>query len=478
MTYDPVGTSSFEAKAKDIFGEVCIDKGLFIDSGLMARSIPTFVGEWILDRFAPDGVLTDEIQDTINQFISEHLPRKDQKEAIKNRLAEGEPMTVLDHFSAFVDLRNNTRGVNISCIDEKGYVAANLLERYPNLLGGGLWGAGKLVYHPPDPEVGASSGSVWLNEFKPMQVTQLDLDYYCEERSQFALDEWRKLLITSMGSNPNAYTPRQQQLLLARIIPIVQGRTNVIELAPKGTGKSFIYQNLSRYVRTLSGGKVTAPVLFYNLQTRTPGLLTQYDVVVFDEAQTVSFDNPGEVVGILKDYMESGRYTRGEKQVTDDTAIVFLGNIPLDSSGRPSQPILFYNLPTFLQETAFIDRLHGIITGWEIPRVTVDTPARGIGFKADFFGEVLHALRDRPGYDEYVASHMRLHGTEDMRDTKAIRRLAAGFLRLLFPDLEVQPEQFQKYCIDPSVELRQTVRDQLSRLDPEYRVVRIRGEAV
>lgn len=472
------GHHNGENKAKKIFGEVCIDKGLFLTSGLMARSIPTFVAEWILDRFSPDGVLTDEVQENINQFITNHLPRKDQKEIIKNRLSQGESLTILDHFSAFVDLKTNTRRVHIPCIDEQGYISDHLLDSYPKLLGGGIWGAGKLVYYPPDPEVKGSRGKVWLRDFKPMQVAKLDLDYYCDERAQFSLSEWRELLVTSMGSNPKVYTPRQQQLLLTRLIPIIQNRLNLIELAPKGTGKSFVYQNLSRYVRILSGGKVSAAVLFYNLASQVPGLLTQYDLVVFDEAQTISFDNPGEVIGILKDYLESGRYTRGNKLVTEDAGIVLLGNIPLDSNHRPSQSILFYNLPTFLQETAFIDRLHGILPGWEIPRITVDTPARGIGFKADFFGEVLHALRARPGYDEYVAAHMKLHGTEDMRDKNAIQRLTAGYLKLLFPDLKLSPEEFQRYCIDPSIELRQAIRDQLGKLDPEYSMVRIKGEAI
>ena len=473
------GHNDFENKVKTSFGEVCINKGLFLDSGLISRSIPTFVAEWILDRFSPDGVLTDEIQEKINQFISNHLPRKDQKEVIKNRLAQGDNLTLLDHFSVFVDLRSNTRQVMIPCIDEWGHISDNLVENYPNLLGGGIWGAGKLVYYPPDPEVKGSQGEIWLKDFKPMQVAKLDIGYYCEERAQFTLDEWRELLVTSMGSNPNVYTPRQQQLLLTRLIPIVQGRVNLIELAPKGTGKSFVFQNLSRYVRVLSGGKVTAAVLFYNLASQTPGLLTQYDIIVFDEAQTISFDNPGEVIGILKDYLESGRYTRGNKSVTEDTGVVLLGNIPLDSTGRPSQAVLFYNLPHFLQETALIDRLHGILPGWEIPRVTVDTPARGVGFKADFFGEVLHALREHPGgYDEYVAAHLKLHGTEDMRDKKAVQRLATGYLKLLFPNLKPSPEEFQKYCVEPSVELRQVIRDQLSKLDPEYSILKIRGEAI
>lgn len=467
----------FENKAKSIFGEVCIDKGLFLDSGMLGRSIPTFVAEWILDRFCPDGDLTKDVQDNIYRFIQSHLPRKDQKEEIKHRLSQGEALTILDHFSVFVDLKTNTHRASIPCIDEKGFIESYLLEQYPNLLGGGIWGAGKLVYYPPDPDAPYSVGQVWLKEFKPMQVARLDLDYYCEARSEFSLLEWRELLVNAMGSNPRAYTPRQQLLLLTRLLPMVQRRINLIELAPKGTGKSFIFQNLSRHVRVVSGGRVTAPVLFYNLASQTPGLLTQYDVVVFDEAQTISFDNPGEVVGILKDYLESGRYTRGSKMATADAGFVLLGNIPIDSRGKPAEPVLFYNLPGFLRETAFIDRLHGIVPGWDLPRFTADMPSRGIGFKADFFGEVLHALRERPGYDEYVAAHMELHGTDDMRDTNAIRRLVAGYLKLLFPDLNISREEFQKYCVEPGVELRQAIRSQLSKLDPEYTIVSIRGRA-
>jgi ATP-dependent Lon protease len=470
--------STVENKAKSIFGEVCIDKGLFLDSGMINRSIPTFVAEWILDRFCPDGNLSEEIQHQINTFIQEHLPRKDQKEEIKHKLSQGEVLTILDHFSVYVDLKLNTHRVHMPCIDERGFIEKHILDRYPKLLGGGIWGAGKLVYFPPDPDSPQSRGQVWLREFKPMQVAKLDVDYYCDARSEFSILEWRELLVNAMGSNPQAYTPLQQQHLLTRLLPMLQRRTNLIELAPKGTGKSFIYQNLSRHVRVVSGGKVTAPVLFYNLASQTPGLLAHYDVVVFDEAQTISFDSPGEVVGILKDYLESGRYTRGNQLVTADSGFILLGNIPLDSRGKPREAVLFYNLPEFLQETAFIDRLHGILPGWEIPRFTANMPARSIGFKADFFSEILHALRDRPGYDEYVSTHMQLTGTDDMRDKNAIQRIATGFLKLLFPNLILTPEEFHDYCIGPSIRLRQIIRDQLSQMDPEYRVVRIRGEVV
>jgi ATP-dependent Lon protease len=477
MSSTLAGTNeAFRSKARDVFGEVCIDKSLYVTSGMLSRSIPTFVGEWILDTYCPDGKFTPDVQAKIDRFITDHLPRKDQKEAIKNRLANSDAVTLLDQFSVSVDLGTNSLKLRIPSIDERGHIERYLVDQFPHLLGGGIWGAGKLSYHPPDPNETSSRGEVWMVDFKPLQVAKLDVDYYREQRSQFTLNEWRQLLVNSMGYNPDAYAPRQQQVLLTRLLPMVQPRVNLIELAPKGTGKSFVFQNLSRYARLVSGGKISAPVLFYDLAARTPGLLTQYDVVVLDEAQTISFTNPGEVVGVLKDYLESGRYTRGRQMATADAGLVLLANIPTDAAGQPREQVLFYNLPAFLQETAFIDRLHGIVPGWLLPRITTDAPARGIGFKADFFGEVLHALRDVGGFGEYVASHLRLRGTDDMRDTKAIERLAGGFLKLLFPDLRLSSDEFYNYCVEPAVALRQAIRDQLSRLDQEYKALVISAE--
>jgi len=466
----------YTEKAKQLFGEVCIDKTLCLEAGLVARSIPTFVGEWLVDRFCPDGRLTPDVLLEIELFVREHLPTKDQKEEIKNRLSNGETLVLLDHFSVTVDLKTMTKRLLIPCIDEIGYVENFILDKYPLLLRGGIWGAGKLSYHPPDPIEGRSRGEVWLTEFRPLQVASLDLDFYCEQRAQFALNEWRELLVNSMGYNPEAYSPEQQFLLLTRLVPIVQPRVNLVELSPKGTGKSFVFSNLSRYARMISGGKVTAAVLFYNLATKQPGLLTQYDVVVFDEAQTISFDNPGEVVGVLKDYLESGKYTRGRQVATADAGVLFLGNIPIGSDGLPREPILFKNLPEFLRETAFIDRLHGILPGWQLPRISTNSPSQGIGFKADFFGEVLHQLRDRGGYSEYVAQHMKITGTNDMRDKKAIEKIAIGYLRLLFPDLRLSADEFYNYCVLPAVRLRQSVREELAKMDPEYKIVTIGAE--
>jgi len=463
----------FETKARNIFGEVCIDKSLMDKSGLRERSIPTFVGEWLIDRYCEAGDFNEEVEKKIRNFINKHLPSKDQKDVIKNRLSNGEAVVILDNFIVTIDLKKDRKILHIPCIDTKGYVENYLVDKYPNFLRGGIWGAGKLCYHSPSTSSDMKEGEIWMVDFKPMQVFSLDLNFYRSKRGEFTLSEWRELLINSMGLNPTFYSPEQQILLLARLIPIVQPRTNIIELSPKGTGKSFIYTNLSRYVRMVSGGKITAAVLFYNNATNTPGLLTRYDVVVLDEAQTISFDNPGEVIGVLKDYLESGRYSRGKQEATADCAIVLLGNIQLTSDLRPKNPVLFLNLPKFLQETAFIDRLHGIIPGWKLSRITKDSPAKDIGFKADYFSEVLHALRREAEYSQFISRKLGIVGTDDMRDKKAIERLAEGFLKLLFPDLKATDHELLKYCFVPAVKLRQRVRDQLSKMDAEFKTVEI-----
>lgn len=462
----------YEQKAQQVFGEVCVNKALVQQAGFGTRSIPRFVSEWIVTRHAPDGILDDVVRDKIRNFLNKHLPTRDQKQRLKAQLKNGETLTILDHYSVHVDLKKDQHAVTIPSLDEKkAEIADHLIELYPLLLGDGVWGVGKLNYQPP---YQSKAGQIIINDFRPMQNSTLDLDLFCERRSQFALNEWRDLLISSMGYNPEKYSIPQQMYLLTRLVPLIQERVNMIELAPKGTGKSFVFLNLSRYARLVSGGKVTAAGLFYNNQTGQVGLLGNYDLVVFDEAQSLSFDKPGEIIGVLKDYLESGSFSRGGTQkIEADAGLMMLANIPLDEYQRPRHRNLFLELPSFLGETAFIDRIHGILPGWELPRIENSLIATGIGFKADYFGDVLHGLRHRAGYEQIVAQHNTISGTNDTRDTIAITRLASGFCKLLFPDGLVSPDDFREYCLKPAVQLRQRVRDQLRLLDPEYKDVSI-----
>jgi len=463
----------YEEKAQNLFGEVCVNKALVQEAGFGTRSIPAFVSEWIVTRHTPDGVLDDAARQRIRTFLNRHLPTRDQKEQLKAQLLQGQPLTILDQFNVTVDLQRNELRLTIPCLDErKAGIERQITDQYPLLLGGGVWGVGKLEYNQPDHV--RKEGQIQMVDFRPMQNAALDMDLYCEQRAAFDLDEWRELLICSMGYNPDAYSIEQQMLLLTRLLPLVQERVNMIELAPKGTGKSFVYLNLSRYARLVSGGKVTAAALFYNNQNRQPGLLTHYDLVVFDEAQSLSFSNPGEIIGVLKDYLESGSFARGGVQKVEASAgLMLLANIPLDDQKRPRYENLFRELPEFLSETAFIDRIHGILPGWKLPRIEQSFIASGVGFKADFFGDVLHNLRTRSGFEQIVQQRSALTGTSDRRDVIAISRLAAGYCKLLFPHGEMSDDDFTEYCLRPAIGLRQRVRDQLAILDPEYAPVQI-----
>lgn len=226
-----------------------------------------------------------------------------------------------------------------------------------------------------------------MRDFRPFQVGTIDLDYYIECRKHFTLDEWRDLLVSSMGFNPSIYTERQKMLLITRMLPFAEPRVNLVELAPKGTGKSFVYDNLSRYARVLSGGKVSPAVVFHNLATNTPGLVTRYDAIVFDEVQSITGDTSGELIAGLKVYLESGRFSRGKTEASAEAGLVMLGNISMDTNHQPLyiEQSLFKEIPNFLHETAFIDRIHGIISGWEMPRVSKETPLAVLALRAISF---------------------------------------------------------------------------------------------
>ncbi len=466
--------NSFEQKALDYYGEVIINKHLIHEAGFGARAIPTYVGEWILSHFADDGFLTEDSRERVAAFLGKYLPTKGQKDEIKNRLLKLETVQLLDDFSVTVNLKSGQRYLRVPLLDIiDAFIGEQIVDQNELLVTSGVWGIGDLFYVPPDEP--KDRGRVWMREFKPFQISRVDLEYFRECRQHFTFDEWLDLMISSMGFNPDSQTLEQKMILITRIIPLAEPRVNLVELAPKGTGKSFVYDNLSRYGRVVAGGKVTPAVLFHNLVSHSPGLIARYDVIVLDEVQSIRGDSAGELIAGLKVYLESGRYSRGNTMGTSESGFVMLGNITLDENHRPLQEEegLFLEIPNFLQETAFIDRIHGLIAGWGMGRVTKDTPSRSMGFKGDFFSEILHVLRSDAHYGEYVSQQMHLVNCNDLRDRKAITRLATGFLKLLFPDMKPSEEQFKEFCVKPAVQLRQRIRDELHKLDPEYVKVEI-----
>lgn len=465
----------FEQKALDYLAEVVINKALIYQAGFGGRAIPTYVGEWIISRYLEEGEFSEDARNRIAQFIARYLPAKGQKDQVKDTLLRQEEVKLLDDYSVGVNLKTGQRMLRIPFLDiTDANIGAAIVDANDMLLTSGVWGVGELYYIPPQGSE-RKKGEVWMRELKPFQVGALDLDYYIECRQYFTLNEWRDLLISSMGFNPAVHTDRQKMILLTRILPFVEPRINLVELAPKGTGKSFVYDNLSRYGRVVGGGKVSPAVMFHNLATNTPGLVTRYDLIIFDEIQSIAGDSSGELIAQLKVFLESGKFSRGNTEATSEAGFVMLGNITLDDAHRPvhEDEGIFREIPNFLQETAFIDRLHGIIPGWEMPRVSKDTPSHNLGLKGDFFSEVLHRMRGEVRYADYVKLNMKLIGCDDLRDRKAITRLATAYLKMLFPDLKLSDLEFREFCVRPAVELRQRVRDELHKMDPEYALVRI-----
>lgn len=470
---------SFECKAKDYYGEVVINKGLIGKAGFGARAIPVYVGEWIISQFMDGDELTDDGRTEIVNTISKYLPQKADKNMILNRLMEQEEVRILDDFRVNVNLERHTHDLSIPLLDvSNGMVQKDIIDNNPMLLKTGMWGLGTLRYVPPDGE-DVKKGQIWMVEFKAFQTPGIDLDYFRDSRKHFDIDEWIDLLVSSCQFNPDVHRLSQKLLLLSRIIPLVEPRVNITELAPKGTGKSFVFDNISRYAAVIPGGKLSAPALFFNSNTKQIGLIPRYDVVVVDEIQKIHTDASGEAMAALKMYLESGRYRRATGDMgTSESGFVMLGNIKLGINRLPlyESDGIFKELPTALQESAFIDRIHGLIEGWFMPRVSRNTPSRTLGFKGDFFSEVLHELRVDLRYADYVSQSLDLPQCDDMRDTKAISRLAEGYLKLLFPDLKLTDEDFIAFCVNPAVRMRQQIRDELSKMDQEYKWTTIKSQ--
>jgi ATP-dependent Lon protease len=469
---------SFEQKARDYYGEVVINKGLMGRAGFGARSIPVYVGEWIISQFMDGDEIDESSREKITGIVTKYLPQKADKNRILNDLKDHRPVQILDDFRVTVNLDRNTHELSIPVLDEThAQIQTPILNNNPMLLKTGMWGLGTLQYVPPDGEE-VKKGQIWMTDFKPFQTPGVDLDYYTSSRKHFTLPEWIDLLVSSCQFNPDAHTMAQKMLLLARVIPLVQPRVNLIEVAPKGTGKSFVFDNISRYAAVIPGGKLSAPSLFYNSSSRQIGLIPRYDVVVVDEIQKIQTDAAGEAMAGLKMYLESGRYRRATGDMgTSEAGFVMLGNITLTEERRPLYQTegIFKELPQALQESAFIDRIHGLLEGWFMPRITRNTPSQMLGLKGDFFGEVLHELRPRLEFADYVSHSMRLPTCQDMRDNKAIARIAEGYLKLLFPDLNVTEEEFVEFCVNPALRMRQQIRDELSKIDPEYDWVSIKS---
>jgi len=341
------------------------------------------------------------------------------------------------------------------------------------LLSGGMWGTIDLTYD--ETEIHSKKIRPFkITGFTPFQVSVINLDEFIERRREFTTDEWIDVLVNSCGLDPSQMTRRQKLLYLCRCIPLVETNVNMVELAPRETGKTYLYRNISYYAHVLSGGKATPAQLFINLNSGRIGEVGVRDAVVFDEIANTDFTDPRSFVSIMQGYMQDAKFSRGKKEILAFASLVFVGN--LDVQGNlPHEKYyhLFEPLPDFLQVIAFLDRVHAYLPGWEIPKLAPNSYSQDSGFITDYFCEIMHELRRmdllgaaRARFD--IVDHAgRNHGVSG-RDQRAIMKTTSALLKLLHPDGRLTDEELEN-ILSVSCELRQRVRDQLHLIAPgEY----------
>ena len=456
---------NLDEKIEKFFPDVCVHKGIAASVGLSGRVIPAFVFDWLVSRYRDSDGGVDG--DGIRNFIARYLPDKKQKESLMYELTTGNQLKILDAFSVKVHPVRGDLQLRIPSLDITGRVMETIVDENPLLLFGNVWGSGTLKWHPQKGK--DDRFEVVMTAFKPMQAASIDLSYFLNQRQQFSTNEWLDLLTRCMGYDENKYSVRQKLLLMTRLVPLVEPRVNTIELAPKGTGKSYIFSQLSRHAWLISGGVVTRAQLFYDMGRQQTGIISRYDAIVLDEIQTIRLKDEEEIVGALKGYLESGEFRVMGFHGSSDAGFVLLGNIPIED-GIPKNSNYFEELPGWLNghgATALLDRFHGLVQGWELPRIESSSLCQSFALRADYFGEVLYALRSCQEHMAFVKDHTDSVG--DLRDVRAVQRLACGLLKLLFSDIKTAVlSEFNEFCLQPAIKLRSNIRRQMAIMDAEF----------
>lgn len=470
--FDEHPLAELDKKAHELLGEKVVVKSLA--SSAAFNRLPRYVSEYLIAKYVKPETWKTDIAN-IQAKIADLLPDMDRRELLKDKLLSRGEVTLIDAVEVKIDLRGGQRLARVPALgDIKVRVGGKLTEENPGLLLGGLWGTAKVKYSP---EMDADTPNE-LIAFTPFQVGPPDLAAYRTMRAQFSTEEWAGLMLQSAGYAASAFPEfRTKMLLFARMVPLVERNVNIIELGPRQTGKTFLLRNLSPRVFTISGGKTTPANLFVNLSTKQVGILGTRKVVVFDEIAHTTFGDGEETISTLKDYMESGQFSRGSIGFAADASLAFAGNIDVEGNQpHPKYNHLFEPLPDEIIDSAFHDRMHGYIPGWEVPKITPASLATGVGFVIDYFGEVLVKLREDTFVDAVRAVPM--HAGLTRRDQSAVERLSSGLLKILHPNgLWTEPELLE--IVTFASELRQRVHQQLCVLAPgEFKPRLIAPESV
>lgn len=463
-------------KLRRCFDEMVVYKDLKNTNFFSALSLPSFLRDWLLSQFSDGEGGYD--QQALNTFVKEKIPQKKDWNSIKDRLInDGERVSILTPVSIEIGIGSGGVSFSLPVFDLKAkdtIIDKSVWDECRDELvkKSNVWGIVTLGYRPPNDS--HSSGKIRLLKFKNFCPYTVELDYFKQMRSEFTIREWIDVLLGAVDYNANGYPDIDaKMMMLTRLLPFVEKRLNLIELAPKGTGKSYLYGSVSRYGWLSSGGVMSRAKMFYDLSTRKEGLIANKDFVVLDEVQTISFADVDEMRAALKGYMEKGEYTVGDQRGTAEAGVVLSGNISKDAMDRNNEVDMFSELPDIFHESALIDRIHGFICGWKIPRMTDDMKVCGWALNSEYFCSILHELRSDSTYRSIVDQLIEVPAGADTRDTEAVKRIATAYLKLLFPHVQspsdIDKKDFTVYCFRRACEMRSIIKNQLGIMDIEYR---------
>ena len=427
-------------------------------------NVPVYVLEFLLGQYcsSDDPELIEKGVESVKHILADNFVRPDEAQKILSQLRQRGNYTVIDRITVKLDIKKDAYFAEFSNL---GLRDVPIEEDYPakfdRLLCGGIWCIIQLNYEFDDEDY-RSVNPIQIAKLTPIQMPHIDIEELKAGRKAFSQEEWLDVMLRSTGMEPDALTEREKWLLLARMLPLVENNFNMCELGPRSTGKSHLYKEISPNSILVSGGQTTVANLFYNMGSKTVGLVGMWDCVAFDEVAGIKFrDKDG--VQIMKDYMASGSFARGKEEKAASASMVFVGNINQSVDVLLKTSSLFDPFPPEMgQDTAFLDRMHCYIPGWEVPKFRPEHFTDDYGFITDYLAEFLRELR-KEQFSDALDRFFRLGKNLNQRDTIAVRRIVSGMVKLLYPDGDFTKEQLEEF-LRFALEMRRRVKEQLKKL--------------
>ena len=426
-------------------------------------NVPVYVLEFLLGQYcsSDDPDIIEEGVENVKRILADNFVRPDEAQKILSVLRQRGSYTVIDKITVNLNIKRDFYEAEFSNLGLKNIpIDEEYPAKFDRLLCGGIWCIVQLDYEYMEED--RNGTPISIRKLTPIQMPHVDIEELKQGRKEFTQDEWMDVLLRSIGMEPDTLTYREKWLLLIRMIPLVENNFNLCELGPRSTGKSHLYKEISPNSILVSGGQTTVANLFYNMGRKTVGLVGLWDCVAFDEVAGIRFkDKDG--IQIMKDYMASGSFARGKEEKAASASMVFVGNINQSVDVLLKTSSLFDPFPPEMgTDTAFLDRIHCYLPGWEIPKFRPEHFTDDYGFITDYLAEFIRELR-KEQYGDALDKYFRLGTNLNQRDTIAVRKMVGGLLKLVYPDGEFSKEQLEE-ILKLALEMRRRVKEQLKKL--------------